>query len=127
MAYKFRRLRIGRIEAAGAALTPDNLRIDDSTAKSVLGFALSSDRTDQVFYRGEFGLDLSNNTLWPNGWPARVLLLGGSTVPPNERFNSEHGPLDPGNGIITLRYQDVPSASLGFVAYNLDLLIKYEV
>ena len=126
MAIKKKVFDLGTVNASGDSLT-NELRINDSTAKHIVGFAFQSDRVDMLATRGETEFSIAGRNLIPKGYPVREFLLGGQGVKPNDRLYSKFGNLEYGDGILNITYQDVNTTALAHAAYTVKLLIEYEI
>ena len=96
----------------------------EKTVKKVRGIALTSDRDDLLFYRGSQKIEVAGTEVFPEGYESKMLMTGIS-LDPNKRYYEVD--LEPGNGIVSIRFQDTAHANAPFVAYRVSLYIEAEV
>lgn len=99
----------------------------DKTAKKILGFLITSDAEDLIFYRGTQRIELSGTELFPEDYETKILMFS-LNVPLNERYyNMKDKNVELGNGIIKVTYTDNASPRMYFRPYRVSLYVEYEV
>lgn len=93
----------------------------DKNVETVIGLTLTSDREDMLYHRGSIRLSLNGEEVFPEGYASK-LLISGLAVPPDERYYRTE--LRPGNGMITLSFEDTHHPLAPFSPYRVSLYVK---
>lgn len=92
----------------------------DNSATNIVGFTVTSDRDDLMFYRGSVKLQVNDNEILPEGFETKLLMTG-LNIEPNDRYYTINE--DSGNNIVELTYQDTNHANAAFVPYRVSLYV----
>ena len=93
----------------------------DKNALRVMGFAITSDRDDLVFYRGSQKIQLNDNELFPEDFESKLLMTG-LNVPPNDRM-IKIGNVESGNRRLEVWFKDSDTASVPFTPYRVSFYV----
>ena len=93
----------------------------DKNAQKVMGFSITSDRDDLVFYRGSQKIQLNDNELFPEDFESKLLMTG-LNVAPNDRM-IKIGNVDSGNGRMEVWYKDTEVPAVAFVPYRVSIYV----
>ena len=93
----------------------------DKNALRVMGFAITSDRDDLVFYRGSQKIQLNDNELFPEDFESKLLMTG-LNVPPNDRM-IKIGNVESGNRRLEVWFKDSDTASVPFTPYRVSIYV----
>ncbi|MBL4898589.1 MAG: hypothetical protein JKX76_02955 [Colwellia sp.] len=97
----------------------------DKNASKIIGIQITSDRDDLLFYRGSQRLKINDNEILPEGFESKLLMTG-LNVPPNTRMY-DLGELDPGNGMVEVRYKDSKHSKMPFEPYRVSFYVFSKV
>lgn len=93
----------------------------DKNARKVMGFSITSDRDDLIFYRGSQKIQLNDNELFPENFETKLLMTG-LNVAPNDRM-VKIGNVDSGNGRLEVWYKDTNMSLTTFVPYRVSIYV----
>lgn len=93
----------------------------DRNARKVLGFAITSDRDDLLFYRGSQKIQLNDKELFPEDFESKLLMTG-LNVAPNDRM-IKIGDLDSGNKRLEIWYKDQNTEATTFTKYRVSIYV----
>src|ERR1041385_2646097 len=95
--------------AVDAANATYNKEFDlDKEVRVVTGILLTSDRDDQLYYRGSQSIHFNGKEYFPDNYESK-LLLSGINVRPNQRFY-DVGRIEVVNGKIKISYTDTDNS-----------------
>lgn len=111
-------------------ITEENKRFSetfelDKNVTAVVGLLLTSDKEDIMYFRGSQKITINSEEIVPEGYESRLLMTG-LNVPPNKRFY-ETCPIDPGNGKVSIEYQDNPDGRTWFETHRVSLYLACEI
>ena len=109
--------------SASGEIVKDDFELE-KTVKRITGMMLTSDRDDLLFYRGSQGIDVNGREVFPDDYESK-LLMSGISLQPNKRYFEMD--TEPGNGIISINFQDTDHPAATFAAYRVSLYIEAEV
>jgi hypothetical protein len=98
----------------------------DKNIKRVRGLNLSSDKPDQLFYRGSQKIELSGEELFPEDWEAK-LLMSGLSVAPDQKFKDLGDAVLAGNGELKIGFKDENNPAAAFSAYKVNINLLCEI
>ncbi|HVD99533.1 MAG TPA: hypothetical protein VNB90_15095 [Cytophagaceae bacterium] len=98
----------------------------DKNIKVVSAIMLSSNKPNQLFFRGSQKLEINGEELYPEDYESR-LLMSGISVPPNERYVDMGDAVLAGNGEIKIVYKDTDNTLAPFDAYQVILNLKCDI
>ena len=93
----------------------------EKTVERIGGLLLSADRDDLLFYRGSQKIEIGGREIFPEEYESK-LLMSGISLKPNDRFFSLDA--EPGNGMVSLAYQDSDHPQATFTPYRVSLYLK---
>ena len=93
----------------------------DKNAHKVIGFNVTADRDDLIYYRGSQKIQLNDSELFPEDFETK-LLMAGLNVSPNDRV-IKIGNVDSGNGRLEVWYKDTDLAPTIFVPYRISFYV----
>ena len=96
----------------------------EKTVKTITGMLLTSDRDDLLFYRGSQKIEVNGQEVFPEDYESK-LLMSGISLQPNHRFFEME--TDPGNGIVSITFQDTDHPAVAFATYRVSLYVQAEV
>ncbi len=88
----------------------------DSNADFLYGIAITSEKEDNLYYRGSQKIQLNDQELFPEDFESK-LLMAGLAVSPNDRM-VKTGLVKRGNGKIEIWFKDSDHSSLPFSPYR---------
>lgn len=88
----------------------------DKHAQIILGFSITSDREDLLFYRGTQKIQVNDQELFPEDFESKLLMTGLNVAPDCRMITLDA--LDAGNGRIEVHFKDVPHPSATFEIYR---------
>jgi hypothetical protein len=91
----------------------------DKHANYLLGIAITSDKEEQLFYRGTQKIQLNDIELFPEGFESKLLLSGLNVAPDNRMITV--GELPTGNGKLDVLYKDTSVTGMVFVPYRVSI------
>jgi len=98
----------------------------DKNIKVVSAIMLSSDKPNQLFFRGSQKLEINGEELYPEDYESR-LLMSGISVPPNERYVDMGDSVLAGNGEVKIVYKDTDNTLASFDTYKVILNLKCDI
>ena len=96
----------------------------EKTVKRVKGITLTSDRDDMLFYRGSQKIEINGTEIFPEEYESKLLMTGISLAPNHRYFAVD---MEPGNGIVSIKYTDTDHVLAPFVTYRVSLYLELEV
>lgn len=113
-----------QVEGAGATL---NKKFDlDKNVKLVHGILLSTDKPEQLFYRGSQRLEISGDEIFPEDFESK-LLMSGLSVAPDDKYRTLGNGVVVGNGEVKIQYKDNPNPSTVFSTYKVIIVLQCEM
>lgn len=94
----------------------------DKNITIVKGILLTSDKEDQMYYRGCQRVEINKAEVVPDNYESK-LLMSGLNLSPNQRWY-EIGDLPTGNGQVKIQYTDQPDSRTPFEAYRVSLYLN---
>ena len=91
----------------------------DKNANYLLGIIVTSNREDQLFYRGSQKIQINDMELFPEGFESK-LLMSGLNVAPDDRMITL-GEIPTGNGKLDVVYTDKDHTSASFTPYRVTI------
>lgn len=98
----------------------------DKNIKLVSALMLSSNKPNQLFFRGSQKLEINGDELYPEDYESR-LLMSGISVPPNERYVDMDDAVLAGNGEVKIVYKDTDNVLAPFDSYRVILNLKCDI
>lgn len=98
----------------------------EKTITKILGLLVTSDRDDLLYYRGSQKIEINRHEIFPEDYQSK-LLFSGINVPPDNRYYTFEGGLEPGNGKVTFEYKDSHSEQAYFTSYRVSLYLDCEI
>jgi hypothetical protein len=98
----------------------------DKNIKLVRAIMLSSNKPNQLFFRGSQKLEINGEELYPEDYESR-LLMSGISVPPNERYVDLGDAVLAGNGEVKIVFKDTNNTLATFDAYQVILNLKCDI
>ncbi|MEW6469656.1 MAG: hypothetical protein AB1458_12065 [Bacteroidota bacterium] len=96
----------------------------DKEVRCITGILLTSDRDDQLYYRGAQKIEFNGKEYFPDNYESK-LLMSGINVRPNQRFY-EVGRIEVLNGKIKVSYTDSDNPNAVFAAYRVSFYVRGE-
>lgn len=100
-----------------------NIELDKSI-KSLKGFLFTSDKDDLLYYRGSQRIEINNKEHFPDNYETK-LFMSGIVVPPGQRYYPLEN-MNPGSGLIKIKYQDSDDGRTVFVPYRVSFYLDSE-
>lgn len=100
-----------------------NIELDKSI-KAIKGFLFTSDKDDLLYYRGSQRIEINNKEHFPDNYESK-LFMSGIVVPPANRYYPMNN-LNPGNGLIKIKYQDQDDGRTVFTPYRVSFYLDLE-
>lgn len=97
----------------------------DKNIRLVHGLLVSSDKPNQLFYRGSQRIEIGGDELYPEDYESR-LLMSGISVPPDEKFASL-GDVPAANGEVKILYKDRENSNTMFEPYEVSIYLICEL
>jgi hypothetical protein len=97
----------------------------DKTITKIHGLLFTSDRDDQLYYRGTAKIEINRQEVFPEGYETKLLMTG-LNVSPNDRYYSLGG-LEPGNGKVKVDYKDNDDNRLPYMNYRVSIYLDCEI
>lgn len=88
----------------------------DRNASFLYGVALTTDRDEQLYYRGSQKIQVNDQELFPDGFESKML-ISSTSVAPNNRM-AKVGMVEKGNGRIDIWYTDTEHPLSTFTPYR---------
>lgn len=108
-------------------LTSYNKKFElDKNIKLVKALMLSSNKPNQLFFRGSQKLEINGDELYPEDYESR-LLMSGISVPPNERYVGLGDAVLAGNGEVKIVYKDTDNTLAPFDPYLVIINLKCDI
>lgn len=98
----------------------------DKNIKLVRAIMLSSNKPNQMFFRGSQKIEINGEELYPEDYESR-LLMSGISVPPNERYVDLGDAVLAGNGEVKIVYKDTNNTLAGFDPYQVIINLKCDI
>ena len=98
----------------------------DKNIKLVKALMLSSNKPNQLFFRGSQKLEINGDELYPEDYESR-LLMSGISVPPNERYVGLGDAVLAGNGEVKIVYKDSDNTLATFDPYLVIINLKCDI
>ncbi len=98
----------------------------DKNIKMVRALMLSSNKPNQLFFRGSQKLEINSEELYPEDYESR-LLMSGISVPPNDRYVDMGDAVLAGNGEVKIVYKDIDNTLAVFDAYLVILNLRCDI
>ncbi len=98
----------------------------DKNIKLVRAIMLSSNKPNQLFFRGSQKVEVNGEELYPEDYESR-LLMSGISVPPNERYVDLGDAVLSGNGEVKIVFKDINNTLAPFDAYQVILNLKCDI
>ena len=87
---------------------------------------LSSNKPNQLFFRGSQKLEINGDELYPEDYESR-LLMSGISVAPNERYVDMGDAVLAGNGEVKIVYKDTDNTLAAFDSYLVIINLKCDI
>src|ERR1700761_4621308 len=94
----------------------------DKHAALIIGFAITSDADNMLYYRGSQRIVINDMELYPEDYESKMLLQG-LNVAANERIIKIGEDILPGNRQIQIEYKDTDHPSAAFTPYRVRLYV----
>lgn len=94
----------------------------DKNITNVKGILLTSDKDDQMYYRGSQRIEINKAEVVPDNYESK-LLMSGINLSPNLRWY-EIGDLPTGNGQVKIQYTDRDDNRTAFESYRVSLYLN---
>ena len=98
----------------------------DKNIKLVKALMLSSNKPNQLFFRGSQKIEINGDELYPEDYESR-LLMSGISVPPNERYVGLGDTVLAGNGEVKIVYKDTDNTLAVFDPYLVIINLKCDI
>ena len=98
----------------------------DKNIKLVRAMMLSSNKPNQLFFRGSQKFEINGDELYPEDYESR-LLMSGISVPPNERYVDMGDAVLSGNGEVKIVYKDTDNTLAAFDPYLVIINLKCDI
>ena len=96
----------------------------DKSIKIIKGLALSSNRMDLLYQRGEQKIEINSEEYFPEDYESK-LLMSGLNVSTNDKFY-KLGEVNSGNGNIKILYKDTDDGLTVFSPYTVNFYFDCE-
>jgi hypothetical protein len=98
----------------------------DKNIKMVIALMLSSNKPNQLFFRGSQKLEINSEELYPDDYESR-LLMSGISVPPNDRYVDLGDAVLAGNGEVKIVYKDTNNTLAAYDPYLVIINLKCDI
>jgi hypothetical protein len=98
----------------------------DKNVRVVKGLLLSSNKPDQLFYRGSQKIEISGQEIFPDEYESR-LLMSGLSVPPDNKYADLGDDVQAGNGEVKVYYKDKTNSLAPFDPYDVNMYLVCEI
>jgi hypothetical protein len=96
----------------------------DKDIKVIKGILLTSNKDEQLYYRGTQKIEINKEELFPDNYESK-LLMSGVNVPPTKRYYVI-GSISTGNSLVKVDYTDTDDGRTPFSAYRVSLYLDCE-